>query len=110
MSRGAQVFGYFPPSVLEVGPNERVNRVVSLTWPQSLDRLWNSCNEAAPNPGDYRVSIRIGYGLTPSPELPGLGEGVEAPVQRWQRLAVSKNVLMNVPEQNAFSAEPDRPA
>jgi hypothetical protein len=96
MRPGAQVFGYFPPAVLKMEPDDRVSRSILLTWPHSLDRLWNAVSIAAPSVGEYRVFIRIGYGLTASPEPPGVGEGVEMPVFRWQQEALSAAVPMIV--------------
>lgn len=97
MRVGAQVFGYFPPSVVKIEPGEKVSRSIILSWPQSLDRLWNAAPYAAPNAGEYLVSIRIGYGITPAPDPPGVEEGVEASVLRWQREALSEAVRMKVP-------------
>lgn len=100
MQPGAQVFGYFSPSVVKLEPGNSILRKVHLTWPQSLDRLWNAERYAAPPPGEYRVSVWIGYGITPEPDSPGLGEGVEAPIFRWQKEAISQPVLMEVPPYN----------
>jgi hypothetical protein len=97
MSPGAQVFGYFPPSVAKLDTGAHVTRTIHLTWPHSLDRLWNAESEAAPPPGHYHVSVRIGYGVTPAADAPDLRDGVEGPVLRWQREAVSDAVPMNVP-------------
>jgi hypothetical protein len=97
MRPGARVFGYFSPSVTKLEAGERATRSIPLTWPQPLGRLWNAESEAAPQPGAYRVSVRIGYGVTPEPEAPVLGEGVEAPVLRWQQEAVSDAVPMVIP-------------
>jgi hypothetical protein len=98
MSPGSRVFGYFPPAVLKVEPGRRVTRTVMLRWPQPLDRLWNVAPTAAPAPGEYRVSVRVGYGTVPAPELATVGEGVEVPVLRWQHEAVSNPVEMVVPD------------
>jgi hypothetical protein len=97
MRPGAQVFGYFPPSVVKTEPGGSISRVVHLTWPHPLDRLWNAEPNAAPPPGEHQVSVRIGYGVTADPDAPGLSEGVEAPVFRWQREAASTAVPMQVP-------------
>jgi hypothetical protein len=93
---GTQVFGYFPPSVEKVEPGASVVRTVRLTWPQRLDRLWNAQSQASPAPGEYNVSIRIGYGVTSEPDPPGL-EDVQAPVFRWQKEVVSPPAAMEVP-------------
>ena len=94
---GAQVFGYFPPSVIKVEPGDHVSKVIQLSWPYTLDQLWNTERFAAPPPGEYQVSVRVGYGLTDEPDAPNAGEGVEASVLRWQREAVSQAVQMEVP-------------
>lgn len=86
---GAQVFGYFPPAVVEVPVGGSVRRAVRLAWPLPLSGVWNAVRRVERPRGMTRVSVRVGYGLTPAPEAPGLGEGVEAPVFRWQREAVS---------------------
>lgn len=96
MMPGAQVFGYFPPAVVKVEPRRDVSRTIQLSWPLRLDRLWNVEKEVNPSSGTYHVSVRVGYGTTPAPESSQAGEGVEAPVFRWQEEAVSKPVIMTV--------------
>jgi hypothetical protein len=98
MRPGAQVFGYFSPAVVNIESQSTYRSAVELRWPQPLDLLWNSIEEAAPAPGVYQTALRIGYGLTAEPEPPKLGESVEAPVLRWQREAVSAAVAMKIPE------------
>lgn len=98
MREGVQVFGYFPPEVVVIRPGERLARDVRLAWPEPLDSLWNTQPLAAPLPGSYLVSVRIGYGLTPEPDDPLLGESVEAPVLRWQHEAASPVVSLEVPD------------
>lgn len=97
MQPGAEVFGYFPPSVIEIQSDKQVTKLVQLEWPYSLDPLWNSERWAAPLPGEYQVSVQIGYGLTSEPYAPNLEEGVEFPVLRWQKQVISEAVLMSVP-------------
>ncbi len=97
MTKGSQVYGYFPPAVVRVDPGAGMRTAVSLEWPQSLDRLWNSERAAAPPPGEYAVNVRIGYGTTPEPDRPRLQESVEEPVFRWQKEAVSEQVKMTIP-------------
>jgi hypothetical protein len=89
MQPGSEVFGYFAPAVLEVEPGGDVSDALALSWPLSLDPLWNERSEVAPPPGRYELTLRVGYGLTPSPGGPRSGEGVEERVFRWQREAVS---------------------
>jgi hypothetical protein len=96
MRPGSQVFGYFPPAVLQVDPGSKVTKAVTLRWPQSLDRLWNQEASVAPGRDEYRLSVRVGYGTVPAPDPPSVGEGVEAPVLRWQHVAVSEAVPMIV--------------
>jgi hypothetical protein len=98
MQPGVQPFGYFDPAVVEVAPGDELERTVTLTWPQPLSRLWNAEAEADPPPGEYDLTVRIGYGVTPKPAPPQtLGEGVEAPVLAWQREAVSEPARLTVP-------------
>lgn len=97
MRPGSQVFGYFPPVTAKLYPGDRVSRSVELEWPQTLSRLWNDESLAAPPPGEYQVSVQVGYGLTAEAEPPLLGEGVEATVFRWQKEASSPAVSMTVP-------------
>ena len=96
MRPGSQVFGYFLPSVVQIEPGGNLSLAIELRWPYGLDLLWNTERRAAPLPGDYQISVRVGYGLTPKPDDPGLHESVEAPVLRWQKEAVSQPVPMNV--------------
>jgi hypothetical protein len=89
MKPGVEPFGYFNPQVVAVAPGEELERAVSLDWPQSLSGLWNAADKAAPEPGEYELTVRIGYGESPEPEPPQLGGELEAPVLAWQREAVS---------------------
>lgn len=108
MRPGAQVFGYFPPEVVEIRPAQEISKQVSLVWPQPLDELWNSQKIAAPAPGLYRVSVRIGYGLTPEPEPPQLGEGVEKPVWHWQKEGLSAPVSLTIPSHDRAAPGTDQ--
>lgn len=98
MRPGAHVFGYFSPDVVKVESQSAYRSAVELQWPLPLDLLWNDLEEAAPAPGLYQTSVRVGYGLTEKAEPPKLGERVQAPVLRWQREAVSDAVAMQIPE------------
>lgn len=97
MQPGAQVFGYFPPSVVRIERGGSISREIHLTWPQPLDRLWNAERSTTPSPGEYRVSVRIGYGMSPKPNPSEVGESVEAPIFRWQKEAISQPAPMEVP-------------
>ncbi len=97
MRPGSQVFGYFLPSVIRIEPGDSLPLAADLNWPYRLDLLWNTERRAAPLPGDYQISVRVGYGLTPVPDDSGLDESVEAPVLRWQKEAVSQPVPIKVP-------------
>lgn len=97
MRSGAQVFGYFPPELIMIRPEDSITQTVELNWPQPLDSLWNKEPQAAPPPGLYQASVRVGYGLSAEPDVPELGESVEAGVLRWQKVAVSPTVSMEVP-------------
>ena len=102
MRPGVQPFGYFDPQVLALDPGEELERTVALTWPQSLSRMWNAEGEVDPEPGEYEVTVRIGYGTTPRPEpSQELGESVEAPVLAWQKEAVSEPARLVVDEARA---------
>lgn len=92
MQRGAQVFGYFPPETIEIPPSGRQEKRFTLHWPQRLSRIWNAVEIAERPPGRFRLSVRVGYGLTPAPKPSKLGEGVETPVLLWQKEAVSSLV------------------
>jgi hypothetical protein len=97
MREGVEPFGYFDPQVAEIAPGATVERTASLTWPQALDRLWNEQHEVAPPPGEYEVSVRVGYGESPKPPpVTRVGEPVEAPVLAWQRDAVSAPARLTV--------------
>lgn len=97
MQPGVQVFGYFQPSVIKIGPAECISKAIELMWPLELNPIWNKKRWAALPPGKYQVSIRIGYGLTQEPALPKSGEGVEIPVLCWQKEAVSPEAELTVP-------------
>lgn len=97
MQPGVEPFGYFSPQVAELAPGAELRRSVSLDWPQRLDGIWNRSDTAAPAPGAYAIAVRIGYGETPEPAPPALGEGVEGPVLTWQREAVSEPAKLSVP-------------
>lgn len=94
---GVEPFGYFSPQVAPLAHGAELTRTVTLNWPQRLDGMWNAVDSAAPTPGEYTVVVRIGFGETPEPAPPALGEGVEAPVLAWQREAVSEPVALAVP-------------
>jgi hypothetical protein len=96
MQPGVEPFGYFSPQVAPLAPGGELRRTVALSWPQRLDGTFNRDDVAAPAAGDYRVVVRIGYGETPEPPPPALGEGVEGPVLAWQREAVSAPARMSV--------------
>lgn len=89
MRKGVQLLGYFPPQTVEIPPGGRLEKQFTLRWPQRLSRIWNAAEIAERSPGRFRLSVRVGYGLTPEPAPPKLGEGVEEPVLRWQKEAVS---------------------
>jgi hypothetical protein len=97
MRPGVQVFGYFDPKVEMVLPGASLRRSVEIRWPCPLSDIWNSEREAAPPPGDYEVSIKIGFAPTAEPETPGVGESIEAPVLRWQRTTISAPIRLAVP-------------
>jgi hypothetical protein len=97
MQSGAHVFGYFDPKVVEIPPGGSLRRSVEITWPYRLSDLWNSEREAAPAPGEYEISIRVGYAATAAPESPKVGESVEATVMRWQRTTVSPPAQIAIP-------------
>src|SRR2546422_966596 len=89
MRPGIQPFGYFDPNVVEIPAGKSSRQTVEVAWPCRLSGIWNPVREAALPPGEYEVSVRIGYASTPAPDAPELDEGVEAHVLRWQREAVS---------------------
>lgn len=89
---GVQVFGYFPPSVVEVAAGRSIPRALRLGWPLSLSGLWNEVRLVERPSGTCRIRVRVGYGLRPQPGDPALGEPVDAPVFRWQREVVSQPV------------------
>ena len=97
MRPGVQVFGYFDPRVEMLLPGASLRRSVEIVWPCPLSDIWNNEREAAPPPGEYEVSIRIGFAPTAAPEPPDVGESVEAPVLRWQRTTSSAPVRIAIP-------------
>lgn len=97
MQLGVHVFGYFDPKVVKIPPGGSLRRSVEITWPCSLSDIWNSEREGTPPPGEYEVSVRIGFASTAAPKPPKVGEGVEASVLRWQKEAVSQPVRIAIP-------------
>ena len=97
LQKGAQVFGYFAPAVVRLDPGEVADRRFTLTWPLVLDRVWNTDRIATPPPGEYRLSVCVGYGTTPRADDPQSGEDVDGGIQRWQRLALSAPVPVRIP-------------
>jgi hypothetical protein len=96
MRSGVQVFGYFNPQVMKMEPRIKIKKTIELKWPQALNQIWNEKPQAERPIGRCKLSVRIGYGLVPSPNAPNLDEGVEAPVFRWQREAVSAPVKIKL--------------
>jgi hypothetical protein len=103
LQKGVQVFGYFAPAVLRLDCGEIANRHVTLTWPLPLDRIWNAERIAAPAPGEYRLSVGVGYGMTPQADAPNSDESVDAGIRRWQRLALSAPVIVRI---SAYKGSP----
>jgi hypothetical protein len=89
---GVQVFGYFPPTVVEVAAGRSLPRALLLGWPLSLSGIWNATRRVERPHRPCRIRVRVGYGVRPAPEDPAPGEPVDAPVFRWQREAVSQPV------------------
>jgi hypothetical protein len=97
MQPGVQVFGYFVPTVIDLPPGRAVSQSVQIGWPCRLNDIWNSEREVALPPGQYEVSVRVGFASTPAPPPPEVGEDVEAPVLRWQEEAASSPVRIELP-------------
>ncbi|MFT3815300.1 MAG: hypothetical protein QM740_18310 [Acidovorax sp.] len=89
-------FGYFPPRSVALASGDCLQRNVHIAWPARLSTLWNPVREAAPAPGSYAVTVRVGYGDTPAPDAPQVGEDVQDPVLRWQRTALSAPVTLTI--------------
>lgn len=97
MQSDVHVFGYFNPNVVSISPGKSLRRPVEIIWPCPLSDIWNIERVAAPSPGEYEVSVRVGYATTDTPEPPRLGEDVEAPVLRWQNEVVSLPMRITIP-------------
>jgi hypothetical protein len=97
MRPGVKVFGYFDPKVVEIPPGGSLRRSVEITWPCRLSDIWNAERDATPPPGEYEVSVRVGFASTAAPEPPKVGESIEAPVLRWQKEAVCPPVRIPIP-------------
>ena len=97
MQPNVHVFGYFDPKVEKIAPERSLQRSIEITWPCILSDIWNAERVVAPSPGEYEVSVRIGFAATAVPEPPKVGESVEAPVLRWQKEAVSLPVWLPIP-------------
>lgn len=93
---GALPYGYFNPRCAPLAGGECLRRHIDISWPARLSSLWNPAREAAPAPGDYAVTVRVGYGETPTPNAPQVGEDVQDSVLRWQRQALSAPVTLTI--------------
>ena len=96
MNPASAVFGYFAPATVEIPSGSTRTGSLALSFPLDLDRLWNPERSAHPPPGRYAFTLRVGYGLTPLPVDPVLGESVESPVLRWQKEALSAPISAEV--------------
>ena len=97
MQPGVQVFGYFDPAIVNIPPDRSLRRSVEITWPCRLSDIWNLEREVTLPPGEYKVSVRVGFALTEAPQPPKVGEDVEAPVMLWQKETVSPLVQIVIP-------------
>jgi hypothetical protein len=97
MQPNVHVFGYFDPIVKKVLPGDRLDRSVDVKWPCPLNDIWNVEREANPPPGEYEVSVQVGYALTDEVPAAEIGESIETPVLRWQKRAVSPKVRLTIP-------------
>ncbi len=97
MQSGVQVFGYFDPNVVNIPPGGSLRRAIEIVWPCRLSDIWNAEREATPPPGEYEVSVRVGFALTEAPKPRKVGENVETPVLRWQKEAVSPPLRITIP-------------
>ena len=97
MQPDVHVFGYFNPDVVKIQPSGSLRQSVEITWPCHLSDIWNAEREATPPPGEYDVSVRVGFALTDTPKLPKVGENIETPVLRWQKVTVSPPVRIAIP-------------
>ena len=93
---GALPYGYFNPRRTPLAGGECLRRHISISWPARLSTLWNPAREAAPAPGDYAVTVRVGYGETLEPAAPQPGEDVQDSVLRWQHTALSAPVTLTI--------------
>jgi len=97
MQPNVHVFGYFNPEVEKVLAGDHSRQTVEIAWPCPLSDIWNTEREATPPPGEYEVSVRVGYAGTENPLPAEVGESVETPVLRWQKEAVSPPVRIDIP-------------
>lgn len=97
MQSNAQVFGYFNPKTVRLAPGTCLRRTVRIPWPCPLSRLWNPVREAAPAPGRYALTVRVGYARSALPPPPVPGEAIDASVLRWQRQAGSAPAIIDIP-------------
>lgn len=97
MQPDVHVFGYFDPIVEKMLPDGRLIRSVEVIWPIPLSDIWNPEREAVLPPGEYEVSVRVGYAMTPEAPAAEIGESIETPVLRWQKQVVSPTVRLSIP-------------
>jgi len=98
MQPGVHVFGYFAPRVVRMRPGRREQRSVEISWPCRLSDIWNPQREVSIPPGEYRLSVTIGWAPSEEPDSPGLRDSAESAVLKWQRKAESEAVTMVQPE------------
>lgn len=98
MQPGVEAFGYFKPQVIKIESGNFVIKDIELDWPLTLDRIWNSRGYVTPEPGEFVVSIKVGYGLTRESDSLSEKGSVEEPILQWQSTAVSEGTMMVVPK------------
>lgn len=106
MQPSVQPFGYFPPATRKILPSRSSLVAYEWCWPLPLSRLWNTASKAAPVPGKYQLRIQVGYGLTAKPARVRLKENIEAPVLRWQHVAISDPHSLLVPAYEVSRTDP----
>lgn len=89
MQAGVNVFGYFLPSVIKVVPKQSIVKELHLSFPLKLDTIWNKEKQVVLKKGNYRLKLKVGYGLSEK-----IDEGnfltPEDQVMNWQKIAESK--------------------
>jgi hypothetical protein len=100
MQPGTQPFGYFDPQTTSILPGRIITKRFEIAWPLRLSNLWNADSYAAPLPGAYKFSLKLGVATEERPDSGDDDINVEDCVLLWQKTVSSPEVETSVPNYN----------